>query len=162
MRQDVETHIWWGPIASVRQAQEIIRWASWSLLLVGAAPAAALAMAAIEREITLAAPFYLNRADNWFVIGQGLYIGVEMTAAVLLLRNKSWASALILLFCCLFVMTLLLATMVRLSAEGPLDLAKAAEYVILEVCLLFFVRLVWRAMSAAHALRRLTMAQHFS
>lgn len=157
-----DAHIWWGPIASERQAREIISWAAWSLLLVGAAPAAALVLAAVERDLTLTPPFYLNRSDNWFVIGQALYIGVEIAAATLLLRTRSWTSGLILLMCCAMVMTLLLATILRLSSEGPLDPLKLAEYLVLEVCLLFFARLVWRAMSAAHALRRLTTVEHFS
>jgi hypothetical protein len=162
MREDTDTHIWWGPIASERQAREIIHWAAGSLLLLGAAPAGALVLAAIQREISLAAPYYLNRADNWFVLGQALYVGVEMTAAALLLRTKSWMSALILLMCCAMVMTLLMATILRLSAEGPLDLVKAAEYLVLEVCLMFFAWLVWRAMTAARALARLRAAEEFA
>jgi hypothetical protein len=162
MQEEPQAHIWWGPIASERQAREIIDWAAWSLLVVGAAPVAALVLAGVERQFTLSPPYYLNRADNWFVIGQGLYVGVEMTAAVLLLRNRSWTSALILLACCAMVMTLLLATIVRLSTEGPLDLVKVAEYLVLELSLLFFAWLVWRAMSATRALRRLTAAEHFA
>src|SRR5205823_1797487 len=33
-----ETHIWWGRIATERQAQEVVSWTAWSLLLVGLAP----------------------------------------------------------------------------------------------------------------------------
>ena len=48
-----ETHIWWGAIRSERQAQEVVTWTAWSLLLVGLAPLGALGVSAARGELTL-------------------------------------------------------------------------------------------------------------
>jgi hypothetical protein len=155
-------HIWWGPIVSEAQAGEIIAWTAWSLILVGFAPAAALAASAIGGEVTLAAPLYQNLGDNWFVIGQAAFLAVELTAAMLLLRRRYWTAALVLFFCCIFVIAVVLATMVRLSDGGSVTLAAATQNGLLVLCLLCFTRLVWRALEATAALRRLRMLEHFT
>lgn len=154
--------IWWGPIVAEGQAREIIAWAAWSLILIGVAPAASLAVSAIQGEIALSAPIYANLADNGYLIGQATFFGVVMSAAVLLLRNRSWMSALILFFCCVFVVVLLLATMLRVSGGDGVSAPVLAQYAVLLACLVFFTHLVWRAMSATQALRRLTLVEHFS
>ena len=46
---DRNAQIWWGAITSARQAREIIAWAAWSLIVIGAAPAASLAVAGLQR-----------------------------------------------------------------------------------------------------------------
>ncbi|HEY1753046.1 MAG TPA: hypothetical protein VGG29_17435 [Caulobacteraceae bacterium] len=162
MAEAQDGRIWWGPIVAERQAREIIAWAAWSLILIGVAPAASLTVSAVQGEITLSLPVYANLADNWYVIGQGLFVGIVMTAAVLLLRSQSWTSALILLLCCVFVVVLLLATLLRLSDGGAVGLPVLGEHLVLLACLGFFTHLVWRAMTAAQALRRLTLAEQFS
>ena len=154
-------HIWWGPIVSEPQAGEIIAWTAWSLILIGLAPAAALAMVAIHGEVALAAPYYQNRGDNWFLIGQTVFLTVELGAAGLLLRKRYWIAALVLFFCCVFVIAVVLATMLRLTSGG-VSLAAVSQNLLLIVCLLFFTRLVWRALEATAALRKLRMLEHFS
>lgn len=154
--------IWWGPIVAERQAREIISWAAWSLILIGVAPAASLAVSAIQGEIALSIPIFANLADNWYVVGQAAFVGIVITAAVLMLRSQSWASALILFLCCVFVVVLLLATMLRVSGGDGVSAPVMAQYGVLLTCLAFFTHLVWRAMSAAQALRRLTLVEHFS
>jgi len=154
--------LWWGEIASERQAREIIAWAAWSLILIGVAPAASLTVGALRGEIAIALPVWDNLGDNWYVIGQAMFVGIVMTAAVLLLRNQSWVSALILFFCCVFVIALLLATMLRVSGGDGVSLPMLGQHLVLTTCLIFFTHLVWRAMSAAQALRRLQLVEHFS
>jgi hypothetical protein len=154
--------IWWGPIAREEQAREIIAWTAWSLLLIGVAPFVALTFAAADGRITLAAPFWENRGDNWLVLGQALFLTVESAAAVLLILRRNWVAAATLLACCLVVVGLLLATIVRLGMDGDLDLARLGQLAVLEVCLMAFTRLVWRAMSATRALPRLALMDHFS
>jgi hypothetical protein len=156
------THLWWGPIASERQAREIIAWTAWSLLLIGVAPFVALTFAAADGQITLAKPFWENRADNWLVLGQALFLTVESAAAVLLILKKNWIAAMTLFVCCAVIVGLLLATIVRLGMAGDLDATKVAQLAVLEACLLAFTRLVWRAMSATRALPRLALMDHFS
>jgi hypothetical protein len=156
------SHIWWGPIASEEQAREIIAWTAWSLLLIGLAPFVALTFAAADGQITLKAPFWANRGDNWLVLGQALFLTVESAAAVLLILKRNWLAALTLFGCCLVVVALLLATMVRLGADAGLDLVRLGQLAVLEACLAAFTRLVWRAMSATRALPRLALMDHFS
>jgi hypothetical protein len=154
-------HIWWGPVVSERQAGEIIAWTAWSLILIGLAPAAALALVAIRGEVTLVAPYWRNLGDNWFVIGEAAFLTVELGAAGLLLRKRYWIAALVLFFCCVFVIAVVLATMVRLTGDG-VSFAGVSQNLLLIVCLLFFTRLVWRALEATAALRKLRMLEHFS
>ena len=45
-------HIWWGAIDSERQAQEVVSWTAWSLLLVGLAPLGALGVSAARQELS--------------------------------------------------------------------------------------------------------------
>ena len=155
-------HIWWGAIVSEQQAGEIIAWTAWSLILVGVAPATSLAISAIGGEVTLASPYYRNLGDNWFVIGQAAFLAIELIAAMLLLRKRYWTAALVLFFCCVFVAAIVLATMARLSRDGSMSAAGAAENALLVICLLCFTRLAWRALEATAALRRLRMLEHFS
>jgi hypothetical protein len=157
-----DAHIWWGPIVSEDQAREIIAWTAWSLLLIGVAPFVALTFAAADGRITLAAPFWENRGDNWLVLGQALFLTVESAAALLLILKKNWVAAMTLLVCCLTIVALLLATMVRLGMASDLDLARAGQLAVLEGCLIAFTRLVWRAMSATRALPKLALTEHFS
>jgi len=154
-------HIWWGPIVSEKQAGEIIAWTAWSLILIGCAPAAALAMVAIRGEVTLVAPYYENRGENWFLIGQTAFLAIELGAAALLLRKRYWIAALVLFFCCVFVIAAVAATMARLIGAG-VSPAAVTQNLLLVVCLLFFTRLVWRALEATAALRKLRMLEHFS
>jgi|HubBroStandDraft_1064217.scaffolds.fasta_scaffold199838_2 hypothetical protein len=158
---DAASHIWWGPIASERQAREIIAWTAWSLLLLGVAPGAAMAMAAARGEIAVASPFYANQADNWYVLGQAIFLTVESLAALTLLRFQSWTSALVLLVCCVFVITLLLASIGRVAMGGGLDLMTVGENLVLVGCLGLFTLLAWRSMAAAAALKRLRTTEHF-
>jgi hypothetical protein len=155
-------HIWWGPIASEAQASEIIGWTAWSLLLIGVAPFVALAFAASDGQITLARPFWINKDDNWLVLGQAIFLTVETAAAVLLILKRNWMAAAVLFVCCLAVVAALVATMARLGQDGGLDAAHIAQFAVLEACLLCFTRLVWRAMTATRALRRLRVLDHFS
>jgi hypothetical protein len=154
-------HIWWGAILSEEQAGEIIAWTAWSLILVGIAPAAALVTSAIRGEVTLAAPYYQNLGDNWFAIGQAVFLSIELGAAALLLLRRYWTAALVLFFCCVFVIAAVLATMVRLTGGG-VSLAAVTQNLLLIACLLCFTRLVWRALEATAALRKLRMLEHFS
>jgi hypothetical protein len=155
-------HIWWGPIVSETQAGEIIAWTAWSLILVGVAPATALAISAIRGEVSLAAPYYRNLGDNWFVIGQAAFLAIELIAAMLLLRKRYWTAALVLFFCCVFVIAVVVATMARLSGEGSMTAGGAAQNALLVICLVCFTRLAWRALEATAALRKLRMLEHFT
>ena len=157
-----QTHIWWGEIASEAQAKEIIAWTAWSLLLIGVAPMVALTMAAANGQITLAKPFWENHNDNWLVLGQAAFLTVESAAAVLLITRRTWVAALALLGCCVAGVLALLASIVRLGGDGGLDLAKLAQLAVLEVCLLCFTRLVWRAFAATRALPKLALLNHFA
>jgi hypothetical protein len=158
-RQD--THLWWGQIATEQQAQEVVSWTAWSLLLVGLAPLGALGLSAARDELTLAWPLYENFGQNWIVLGQIAFAAVEIAAAVLLLRTRSWVSAVILLACCVFVISVLIATMAHVIAVGDDEAMIAGENGVLLVAMLFFVRLIWRAMYAAQELRRLQLSEHF-
>jgi hypothetical protein len=154
-------HIWWGPVASEPQAREIIAWTAWSLIIIGLAPAAALMVSAALGEVAVAAPYYANLGDNWFVLGQSAFLCVELTAAWVLLRKHFWTAALVLFFCCVFVIAVVLATLVRLTREGA-TLAIQLEDLLLIACLLFFTRLVWRALEATAALRKLRTVEAFT
>ncbi len=158
-RQD--THLWWGPIATERQAQEVVSWTAWSLLLVGLAPLGALGLSAVRGELTLSWPLYDNFGQNWIVVGQVAFAAVEIAAAVVLLRTRSWVSAVILLACCVFVISVLIATMVHVIAVADNAAAVAGEDAVLLAAMLCFVRLIWRAMYAAQELRRLQLSEHF-
>jgi len=155
-------HIWWGAIVSEQQAGEIIAWTAWSLILVGVAPATSLAISAIGGEVTLASPYYRNLGDNWFVIGQAAFLAIELIAALLLLRKRYWTAALVLFLCCVFVISVVVATMARLSGDGSVSPAGVAQNALLVICLLCFTRLAWRALEATAALKRLRMLEHFS
>jgi hypothetical protein len=159
---DRNAQIWWGAITSARQAREIIAWAAWSLILIGAAPAASLVVAALQGEIRLAAPFWENLGDNWYVIGQALFVIVVIAEAVLLLLTRSWVAALMLFGCCAFVAALVLATILRLGSAAELTALAIGQNLVLTACLMFFSHLVWRAMDAAQALHRLQLVEHFS
>ncbi len=156
-----ETHIWWGAIASERQAQEVVSWTAWSLLLVGLAPLGALGVSAARQELSLSWPIYENFGQNWIVLGQLAFAMIEIAAAVLLLRTRSWFSAVILLACCVFVISVLVATMAHVITVGADSAAAAGEGGLLLVAMLFFVRLTWRAMYAAQEIRRLQLSEHF-
>lgn len=158
-RQD--THLWWGQIATERQAQEVVSWTAWSLLLVGLAPLGAIGLSAARGELTLAWPLYQNFGQNWIVAGQVVFAAVEIAAAVVLLRTRSWVSAVILLACCVFVIAVLIATMAHLIAVADNTAVVAGEDGVLLVAMLCFVRLIWRAMYAAQELRRLQLSEHF-
>jgi hypothetical protein len=156
-----ETHIWWGSISSERQAQEVVSWTAWSLLLVGLAPLGALGVSAARQELTLSWPIYQNFGENWIVLGQIAFAAVEISAAALLLRTRSWVSAVILLACCVFVISVLLATMAHVVTAGDDTSTVIGENGLLLVAMLFFVRLIWRAMYAAQEIRRLQLSEHF-
>jgi hypothetical protein len=159
---DSALHIWWGPIRTEKQAREIVAWTAWSLLLIGLAPMVALSMSAASGQITLARPFWENREDNWLVLGQAAFLTVESAAAILLITRRTWIAALALLGCCLAGVLALLASIVRLGGDGGLDLAKLSQLAVLELCLLCFTRLVWRAFAATRALPRLALAGNFT
>lgn len=159
---DRNAKIWWGAITSAAQAREIITWTAWSLIIIGAAPAASLALAAVQGEVRLAAPFWQNLGDNWYVIGQSAFVAVVILEAVLLLKTRSWVAALMLLMCCAFVFSLVLATIFRLGSAPDLTAAAIGQNLVLMACLMFFAHLVWRAMNAAQALGRLQQVEHFS
>jgi hypothetical protein len=159
---DRNAEIWWGAITTARQAREIISWAAWSLIVIGVAPAAALAVAAVRGEVTVAQPFWENLGDNWYVIGQSLFVTVVIAEAALLLKTRSWVAALMLFLCCAFVVSLVLATILRLGSGTALSGLAIAQNLVLIVCLMFFTHLVWRAMDAAQSLRRLQLVEHFS
>ena len=156
-----ETHIWWGAIRSERQAQEVVTWTAWSLLLVGLAPLGALGLSAARGELILSWPIWQNFGENWIVLGQVAFASIEIAAAAVLLRTRSWVSAVILLACCVFVISVLLATMAKLLDGGGDSLTLAAENGLLLVAMLFFARLIWRAMYAAQEIRRLQLSEHF-
>jgi hypothetical protein len=158
-RQD--THLWWGQIATERQAQEVVSWTAWSLLLVGLAPLGAIGLSAARGELTLAWPLYQNFGQNWIVAGQVVFAAVEIAAAVVLLRTRSWVSAVILLACCVFVISVLIATMAHVIAVADNTAVVAGEDGVLLAAMLCFVRLIWRAMYAAQELRRLQLSEHF-
>lgn len=159
---DRNAQIWWGAITSARQAREIISWAAWSLIVIGVAPAGSLAVAGLRGEITLAAPFWENLGDNWYVIGQSLFVLVVIAEAALLLKTRSWVAALMLFMCCAFVVALVTATIFRLGSGIELTAVSVGQNLVLIGCLMFFSHLVWRAMTAAQALRRLQLVEHFS
>ncbi len=159
LRED--THIWWGDIRSERQAQEVVSWTAWSLLIVGLAPLGALGLSAARGELTLSWPLYQNFGENWIVLGQIAFATIEIAAAIVLLRTRSWVSAVILLACCVFVISVLLATMAHVVGAGDDSAAVAGENGLLLVAMLFFVRLIWRAMYAAQEIRRLQLSEHF-
>jgi hypothetical protein len=159
---DRDARIWWGEITSQEQAREIIAWAAWSLLLIGVAPVASLFVSGLRGEIALARPFWENRGDNWYVMGQAMFVTVVIVEAVLLLRSRSWVAALMLFMCCGFVVALVLATIFRLGSGEALTAAAMGQNLLLIACLMFFTHLVWRAMSAAYALPRLQLVEHFA
>ncbi|HEY1426680.1 MAG TPA: hypothetical protein VGF50_08420 [Caulobacteraceae bacterium] len=154
--------IWWGAITSVTQAREIIAWAAWSLIVIGAAPVASLSVSVLQGEVRLTAPLWQNLGDNWYVIGQALFVVVVIFEAVLLLVTRAWIAALMLLMCCAFVFALVLATIFRLGSDVELTAVTIGPNLVLIASLMFFANLVWRAMNAAHALRRLQTVEHFS
>ena len=154
--------IWWGSITSVAQAREIIAWAAWSLIVIGSAPVASLAVSLLQGEVKLTAPFWRNLGDNWYVIGEATFVVVVIFEAVLLLITRAWIAALMLLMCCAFVLVLVLATILRIGSGVELTAPVIGEYLVLMASLMFFAHMVWRAMNAAHALRRLQLAEHFS
>lgn len=156
-----ETHIWWGQIATERQAQEVVSWTAWSLLLVGLAPLGALGFSLVRHELQLSWPLYENFGQNWLVLGQLAFALIEVSAALLLLRTRSWFSAVILLACCVFVISILVATMAHVVSVGDDSGAVALQNGLLLAAMLFFVRLIWRAMYAAQALRRLQLSEQF-
>jgi hypothetical protein len=154
--------IWWGAITSERQAREIIAWAAWSLILIGLAPAASLTVGGLRGEIALATPLWQNLGDNWYVIGQSLFVMVVIAEAALLLKTRSWVAALLLFLCCAFVVSLVLATILRMGSGPDLTAVAIGQDLVLTACLMFFSHLVWRAMNATQALRRLQLVEHFS
>ena len=155
------SNVWWGPIASERQAAEIIAWTAWSLLLLGLAPIAAVTVALLRNELSVSWPLYQNFGQNWLVLGQIAFAVIEIGASATLLRTRSWMSAVILLACCVFVIVIVLATMLRMLG-GDADIASVAiQDAILVIALLFFLRLIWRAMDATQSLRRLNLSEHF-
>jgi hypothetical protein len=156
-----ETHIWWGRIATERQAQEVVTWTAWSLLLVGLAPLGSLGLSAARQELALSWPIYENFGQNWIVLGQIAFAAIEIAAAVLLLRTRSWVSAVILLACCVFVISVLVATMAHVVTVGDDGATVASEDILLLAAMLFFVRLIWRAMYATQEIRRLKLSEHF-
>ena len=156
-----ETHIWWGAITSERQAHEVVTWTALSLLLVGVAPLGALGLSAVRQELALSWPIYENFGQNWIVLGQIAFAAIEIAAALLLLRTRSWLSAVILLACCVFVISVLVATMAHVVSVGDDGVSVAGEDALLLVAMLFFVRLIWRAMYAAQEIRRLQLSEHF-
>ena len=158
LRED--THIWWGDISSERQAREVVSWTAWSLLLVGLAPLGALGLSAARGELTLSWPLYQNFGENWIVLGQIAFATIEIAAAIVLLHTRSWVSAVILLACCVFVISVLIATMARVLS-GADSAAVVGENGLLLAAMLFFVRLIWRAMYAAQEIRRLHLSEHF-
>ena len=159
---DRNAQIWWGAITSERQAREIIAWAAWSLMVIGAAPVASLVAAAVRGEITLAQPFWENLGDNWYVIGQAAFVTVVVAEAALLLKTRSWVAALMLFMCCAFVAALVAATIFRLGSGEVLTASAIGQNLVLMASLMFFSHLVWRAMTAAQALRRLQLVEHFT
>jgi hypothetical protein len=156
-----ETHIWWGAIRSQRQAQEVVSWTAWSLLLVGLAPLGALGLSAARGELTLSWPIWANFGENWIVLGQVAFASIEIAAAAVLLRTRSWVSAVILLACCVFVISGLIATMARVMSGGGDGATVTGENGLLLVAMLFFARLIWRAMYATQEIRRLQLSEQF-
>jgi len=154
-------HLWWGPIASERQAREIVAWTAWSLLLLGLAPIAAVAMALAQNELSISWPLYQNFGENWLVLGQIAFAVIEIGASATLLRTRSWISAVILLACCVFVIVTVVATILRTLGSDADALAVATQDAVLLLALLFFLRLIWRAMDATQSLRRLHLSEHF-
>ena len=138
----------------------VVSWTAWSLLLVGLAPLGALGLSAARGELTLSWPLYQNFGENWIVLGQIAFATIEIAAAIVLLRTRSWVSAVILLACCVFVISVLIATMARVLG-GADSAAVVGENALLLAAMLFFVRLIWRAMYAAQEIRRLHLSEHF-
>ena len=81
---------------------------------------------------------------------------------MLLLKTRAWIAALMLFLCCAFVGALVLATILRVGSTEALTPAALGQNLVLVACLMFFSHLVWRAMDAAQALRRLELVEHFS
>jgi hypothetical protein len=156
-----ETYIWWGDITSERQAQQVMTWTAWSLLLVGLAPLGSLAVSAARRELSVSWPIYQNFGQNWIVLGQIAFAVTVISAAGVLLKTRSWISAVVLLACCVFVIAVLLATMAHVLTGGDDSATVAGQNGLLLVAMLFFVRLIWRAMYAAQEIRRLRTSEHF-
>ncbi|HLY79378.1 MAG TPA: hypothetical protein VKQ70_08395 [Caulobacteraceae bacterium] len=156
-----ETHVWWGAIRSERQAQEVVSWTAWSLLLVGLAPLGALGLSAARGELQLSWPIWQNFGENWIVLGQIVFAFIEIAAAAVLLRTRSWVSAVILLACCVFVISVLVATMAKVMSGGDDGATMAGENGLLLVAMLFFARLIWRAMYATQEIRRLQLSEQF-
>jgi len=154
------SNLWWGPISSSRQAGEIVRWTAGSLLLLGLAPIAAVSASLLRGELSLSWPLWNNFGQNWLVIGQVAYALIQIGAAASLLKTRSWTSAMILMACCVFVIAIVAATVLRLVGEAD-ALGVAAEDGVLLVALAFFLRLIWRAMAATQSLRRLQTSEHF-
>ena len=67
-----------------------------------------------------------------------------------------------LFLCCAFVVSLVLATILRIGSGAELSGLAIGQNLVLMVCLMFFSHLVWRAMEAAQSLRRLQLVEHFS
>jgi len=95
------------------------------------------------------------------VLGQVAYALIQIGASASLLKTRSWVSAVILMACCVFVIVIVLATMLRLMRGGGDILGVTAQDAILLLALLFFLRLIWRAMVATQSLRRLHLSEHF-
>jgi hypothetical protein len=159
---DGKPQIWWGAITNERQAREIISWTAWSLIIIGLAPAASLGVSALRGEIAIAQPYWENLGDNWYVMGQAVFVTIVLAEAVLLLWTRSWAAALVLFMCCGFVVALVLATIFRLGSGDALTPLAIGQNLVLMACLMCFTHLVWRAMTAAYALPRLRLVEHFT
>jgi hypothetical protein len=153
--------LWWGPILSSQQAGEIVAWTAWSLLLLGLAPIAAVTMSLILGELSLSWPVWDNFGQNWLVLGQFSFALIQIGAAAILLRTRSWMSAVILMGCCVFVVVIVLATLMRLLTDGGDTVLIGLQDIILLTALGFFIWVIWRAMEATQAIRRLRQSEHF-
>jgi hypothetical protein len=158
---DSTPNLWWGPISSSAQAGEIVRWTAGSLLLLGLAPIAAVSASLLRGELSLSWPVWNNFGQNWLVLGQVAYALIQIGAAASLLKTRSWTSAMILMACCVFVIVVVGATVLRVMADAN-ALGVAAQDGVLLVALGFFLRLIWRAMAATQSLRRLHASEHFA
>jgi hypothetical protein len=155
----LDAPIWWGPITREKQAREIIAWAAWAFLLIGLAPLAGVATAALRGELSLASPIYANFGQNWLALGQVGLAVVEVAASVALLKTRHPAAAILLFVCCVGVIGWSMGVDLGRVADGALSLVQG---VILETCLVLLARLNWRAMDAARALKQLRTLEHFS
>ena len=145
------------PLSSPRHRRRASRYRRFQT----AAPLGSLGLSAARHELALSWPIYENFGQNWIVLGQIAFALIEISAAVLLLQTRSWVSAVILLACCVFVISVLFATMAHVVTAGDNCPMTAGEYVLLLVTMLFFVRLIWRAMYAAPEIRRLQLSEPF-